>query len=94
MTTRGEPTTERSTRVEDLIFLDDLCALQIPWVERLVSPCASHEDVQRVWTLIRMCGPDHEDAMDMLSLSLQVPELSQDVEKILCMIRLCENYHS
>ena len=30
----------------------------------------------------------------MLSLSLQVPELSQDVEKILCMIRLCENYRS
>ncbi len=41
-----------------------------------------------------MWGPDYEDAMDVLGLTAQLPELTQEVEKILCMIRLCENYKS
>ncbi len=81
-------------RVEDLMFLDDLRALGIPWIDRLVGPCGSHEDVEGVWTLIRMWGPDDEDAMDVLRLSAQLPHLTQEVEKILSMIRLCENYRS
>jgi hypothetical protein len=94
MTTRKGPTTATSMRVEDLMFLDDLRALGIPWIDRLVGPCASHEDVERVWTLIRMWGPDYQDAMDVLRLSAQMPDLTLEVEKILCMIRLCENYRS
>jgi hypothetical protein len=79
-------------RVEDVIFLDDLRALAIPWIDRLVDPCTSREDVERVWTLIRMWGPDHADAEDLLQLSAQLPHLEQEVEKMLGMIRLCENY--
>ena len=79
-------------RVEDLIFLDDLRALAIPWIDRLVDPCTSREDVERVCSLIRMWGPDHEDAKDVLALSSQMPHLEQEVEKVLDLIRLCENY--
>ena len=79
-------------RVEDVIFLDDLRALGFPWIDRLVDPCTSVEDVERVWTLIRMWGPDHEDAKDMLQLSAQLPHVEQEVQKMLDMIRLCENY--
>jgi len=79
-------------RVEDVIFLDDLRALGIPWINRLVDPCTSREDVERAWTLIRMWGPDHEDAKDMLQLSAQLPQVKQDVQKTLDLIRLCEEY--
>ena len=86
------PTSLRTMRVEDLIFLDDLRALGLPWIDRLVDPCTFREDVERVWTHIRMWGPDHEDAEDMLQLSVQRPHLEQEAEKMLRMIRLCENY--
>jgi hypothetical protein len=86
------PTSERAMRVEDVLFLDDLRALGIPWIDRLVGPCTSREDVERVWTLIRMWGPDHEDVKDMLQLSAQRPRLEQEVEKMLGVIRLCESY--
>jgi hypothetical protein len=39
-----------------------------------------------------MWGPDHEDAKDMLQASAQSPHLEQEVEKMLGIIRLCENY--
>jgi hypothetical protein len=78
--------------VEDVIFLDDLRALDIPWINRLVDPCTSRGDVERVCTLIRMWGPDHADAGDLLQLSAQLPHLDQEVEKMLGLIRLCENY--
>jgi hypothetical protein len=94
MSTRKKPTTARSMRVEDLMFLDDLRALRIPWIDRLAGPCASHEDVEEVWTLVRMWGPDYEDAMDILRLSPGAPDLMREVEKILCLIRLCEGYRS
>ena len=76
------------------MFLDDLRALGLPWIDRLVGPCASHDDVERVWTFIRMWGPDDEDAMDVLQLSAQLPYLTQEVERILSMMRHCENYRS
>ena len=83
-----------SLRVEDLMFLDDLRALGLPWVDRLIDPCSSHEDVERVWTMIRMWGPDHEDVSDLLDLSAQMPQLGHAAQKTLAMIRLCENYRS
>ena len=86
------PTNGRAMRVEDAMFLDDLRALGIPWINRLLSPCTSREDVERVWTLLRMWGPDREDVKDMLQLAAQQPCLEQEVEKILGMIRLCESY--
>ena len=79
-------------RVEDLIFLDDLRALGIVWIDRLASHCTSHADVVRVRTLVQMWGPDCEDARDVLRLSRQLPRLEQEVERVLGLIRLCENY--
>lgn len=76
------------------MFLDDLSALGIVWIDRLVGSCASHADVERVRTLLRAWGPDGEDAKDVLRLSSQVPHLEQEVERVLCLIRLCENYLS
>ena len=58
----GGPTTAVTMRVEDLMFLDDLRALGIVWIDRLVGRCTSHADVERVRTLLRMWGPDCEDA--------------------------------
>ncbi len=81
-------------RVEDLMFLDDLRALGIAWVDRLVGSCTSHAHVERVSTLVRMWGPDCEDAKDVLRLSGQLPQLEQEVEKMLSLNRLCENYQS
>ncbi len=81
-------------RVEDLFFLDDLKALGVSWIDRLVVPCTSHQDVERVWSLIRMWGPDYEDVQDVLRLSVQLPHLKQEVTKMVGMIRLCENYRS
>ena len=86
------PTSKRALRVEDAFFLDDLRALAIPWVDRLVDACTSRDDVQKVWNLIRMWGPDHEDVMDLLELSARLPHLEPEVERMLGMIRLCENY--
>jgi hypothetical protein len=88
-----------SMRVEDVMFLDDLRALGIAWIDRLVGSCSSRADVERVWTLIRVWGPDCEDAKDVLWLSGQLPHfeqphLEQEVEKMLGLIRLCENYPS
>ena len=74
------------------MFLDDLRTLGIPWIDRLVGPCTSREDVETVWTLIRMWGPDHEDVKDMLELAAQLPHLEREVKMMLGMIRLCENY--
>ena len=86
------PANSGSLRVEDLIFLDDLRALGVPWIDRLIDPCRSPEDVARVWTMIRMWGPDHEDVSDLLDLSAQMPQLEHAAQKTLAMIRLCENY--
>jgi hypothetical protein len=83
-----------SLRVEDLMFLDDLRALGVPWIDRLIDPCTSHEDVERIWVLIRMWGPDHEEADEILEMSVQMPQLEPEAQKILRMIRLCENYRS
>ncbi len=79
-------------RVEDLIFLDDLRALGLPWIDRLVDRCTTRADVERVWNLIRMWGPDYQDVKDMLRLSAQLPQMHQEVGKMLDIIRLCENY--
>jgi len=89
-----EPANNGSMCVEDLIFLDDLRALGVPWIDRLIDPCTSHKDVEMVWTLIRMWGPDDEDANQLREMSAQMPKLEDDVQKILGMIRLCENYRS
>lgn len=89
-----EPTTASSIRLEDLIFLDDLRALGILWIDELVSSCTSRSDVERVWTLIRMWGPDLEDAKDVLRLTGQLPRLEHQVEKTLSLVQLCENYRS
>ena len=86
------PTSSRALRVEDVMFLDDLRALGIPWIDRLVGPCSSREEVETVWTLLRMWGPEHEDVKDMHELAAQLPHLEQEVEKMQGMIRLCENY--
>jgi hypothetical protein len=83
-----------SLRVEDLIFLDDLRALGVPWIDRLIDRCASHEDVELVWALIRMGGPDDEDAGDVLELSAHMPQLEDEVQKILRVIRVLESYRS
>ncbi len=74
------------------MFLDDLRALGIPWIDRLVGPCTSREEVERAWTLLRMWGPEHEDVKDMRVLAAQLPHLEQEVEKMLGLIRLCEDY--
>ncbi len=89
-----EPTTATSLRVEDLMFLDDLRALGIAWIDRLAGSCTSRTDVKRAWTLIRMWGPDLEDAKDILSIAGQLPRLEHDVEKTLSLVQLCENYPS
>ena len=86
------PASSTALRVEDVMFLDDLRALGLPWVDRLVGPCASREEVERAWTLIRMWGPEHEDVKDMRELAAQLPHLEQGVERMLGLIRLCENY--
>jgi hypothetical protein len=83
---------ETSIRVEDLMFLDDLRALGIAWIDRLADACSTRDDVERVWTLVRMWGPDSEDAKDVLRLSGQVPHLEQEFGEVLGLIRLCENY--
>jgi hypothetical protein len=88
------PANNGSLRVEDVLFLDDLRALGVPWVDRLIDPCASTEDVERVWTLIRSWGPDHEDAEDVLHLSAHMPRLGHEALKIRRLIRICENYRS
>ncbi len=94
VTQRRGPANSGSLRVEDLIFLDDLRALGVPWIDRLLESCSSLEDVERVWTMIRMWGPDHEDACDLLDLSAQMPQLEHATQQALAMIRLCENYRS
>jgi hypothetical protein len=94
VTHRRGPSKNGSLRVEELIFLDDLRALGLPWIDRLIDPCRSREDVARVWTMIRMWGPDHEDVTDLLDLSAQMPQLEQAAQKTLAMVRLCENYRS
>jgi hypothetical protein len=79
-------------RVQDLIFLDDLRGLGIDWIDRLAGNCTSHEDVARVWALIRAWGPDQDDVTSALGLSSHVPRLERDAGKMLTLIRLCENY--
>ncbi len=89
------PSTHREVsalRVEDLIFVDDLRALGIPWVDRLVDSCTSREDVERVWSLLHMWGPDREEIEDMLQPSAPVSQVEREVQKTLDLIRLCENY--
>jgi hypothetical protein len=92
VTQRSGRANSGSLRVEDLIFLDDLRALGVPWIDRLIEPCSSREDVERVWAQIRTWGPDHEDASDLLDLSAHMPQLVHAAEQALAMIRLCENY--
>ena len=50
--------------------------------------------MQRILILIRVCGPDYEEANDLLEMSTQMPQLEPEVQKILAMIRLCEDYRS
>ncbi len=89
-----EPANNGFMCVEPLIFLDDLRALGVRWIDRLIDPCTSHKDVEMVWTLIRMWGPDDEDASQLREMSAQMPQLEDEVHKILAIIRLCENYQS
>ena len=65
-------------RVEDLFFVADLKQLGIPWVDRLVGECESHEDLARVWTLIRCWGPVEEDVESTLRLSTHSSGLRQE----------------
>ena len=81
-----------SLRVEDLFFLDDLRALGVPWLDGLIDRCTSHRDVEMVWTLVRLGGPDREDAGDVLKLSASVPQLEDEAQKILGLIRVWEGY--
>ena len=94
LTHRRGPANSALLRVEDLIFLDDLRALDVPWIDRLIDPCTSRQDVERVWTMIRMWGPDHDDLSDLLELADQMPQLEHTAQKILTILRLCENYRS
>ena len=94
VTNGRELTTSGSLRVEDLFFLDDLRALDVPWLDGLIDRCTSHRDVEMVWTLIRMGGPDHEDASDVLGLSASMPQLEDEAQKILGLIRVWEGYRS
>jgi len=79
-------------RVQDLIFLDDLQALGIEWVDRIANQRTSHEDVNRVWALLRAWGPDQEDVRGMFALSAHVPHLEQDADKMLTLLRLCRDF--
>ncbi len=88
------PANNGSMRVEDWIFLDRLGALGLPWIDRLIDSCTSRADVEKVLILIRVCGPDYEEASDLLEMSTQMPQLEPEVQKILAMIRLCEDYRS
>ncbi len=86
-------------RVEDLFFLDDLRALGVPWIDRLIDRCASHEDVEMAWALIHMGGPDAGDADDVLELSARTPPLQRspledEARKLLGVIRVREGYRS
>ncbi|HXY27852.1 MAG TPA: hypothetical protein VEH82_06190, partial [Acidimicrobiales bacterium] len=76
--------------VRDLIFLDDLRSLELPWIDRLTASASSHEDVGRVWAIIRCWGPNNEDAEDLTGLAARVPHFSDEVEKIQKLIRLTE----
>jgi len=78
--------------VQDLIFLDDLKSLDVPWIDRLTASAASHEDVDRVWTIIRCWGPNNEDARDLADISARMPDFGDEVERILKLVRVTESY--
>jgi hypothetical protein len=70
-----------AVEVEDLFLRDDLKAIGIPWVDRLLEECDSHTDLARVWTIIRCWGPDGEDIESMRALSVHSPPLEEHAEK-------------
>jgi len=78
--------------VEDLFLLDDLRSVEIPWVDRLVEGCATHQDVERVWTMIRCWGPDHEDVESITQLSTHSSRLQQDAEKLRKLVHSIESW--
>ena len=78
--------------VQDLFLLDDLTSLEIPWVDRLVQGCSTHQDVERLWTLIRCWGPDHEDVESLSQLATHSSRLQQDAEKLRMMVRSFERW--
>jgi hypothetical protein len=83
-----------SLTVQDLIFLDDLRSLEVPWIDQLVNSAASHEDVGRVWTQIRCWGLNNEDAEDLLGLAAFVPCLVNEVGRIRRLVRCLESYQT
>ena len=78
--------------VEDLFFLDDLKALNLPWVSRLVLSCGSHEDVKALWTIIRMWGPNNEDLEDCQQLADRSLEMKQAALDICSLLRIMHTW--
>jgi hypothetical protein len=89
---------ERDSRsdmcVEDLFFLADLRALGVPWVRERVAACRSHDDVRRLWTLIRAWGPNHEDVDDLFALSPQPVHVGHAVERVRRLTGIVEGWRS
>jgi hypothetical protein len=88
---RRPPTTATMT-LEDLFLLDDLRSLDIPWVDRLVRRCSSHEDVVRVWTLIRCWGPDDDEVESKPRSSTPRSGILEGAEKLRRMVRSIERW--
>jgi hypothetical protein len=83
-----------SMTVQDLIFLDDLRSLDMPWIDQLVNSAASHEEVRRVWTHVRCWGLNNEDADDLMCFSTFLPDLMTEVGRIRKLVRCIESYEA
>jgi hypothetical protein len=80
-------------RVEDLFLLDDLKALDLPWVTELASVCESHEDVKMLWTLLRAWGPDNEDVEELLVVSRPSSQRRETADRVRRLVRIVEGWH-
>jgi hypothetical protein len=87
-------TTATTLRVEDLFFISDLRALDIPWVDGLLAKCESYEDLARVSMLIRCWGPDEEDVESTLGLSPYSSRLKEEAEKLRQLVLAVERWRS
>jgi len=88
----GRQPTTATMPVQDLFLLDDLRSLDIPWVDRLVQGCSTHEDVERVWTLIRCWGPDHEEVDSTSQSSTPHSRILESAEKLRRLVRAIERW--
>jgi hypothetical protein len=86
------PRKETALLVEDLFLLDDLKALGITWVDRLVDGFTTHQDVERVWMQIRCWGPGPEDAVGVSGSSTHPSQLKEDADKLRNLVRLIETW--